>query len=282
LQLESAVQHPVTCVRSPGVLNADNVLVDADGGTWLTDFAQTGQVPLLWDMVSLEAAVRFEMIGSTDLQALHDLERRLVEPKLLNDRLDVEDAEPAFRKALTVIRGIRRHAFDIGGADTRPYYEGLLFFGLSVAAEYAQGVGYTWQELARMAHGLLSAAMIHTKLQPEVGPSSGLADSAQEEIRIDESRRQAYVSGKAVDLTPNEYDLLVYLCHRQGELCTQAEIVRNVFKQEPGDKEQEVSRVNALLSRLRGKIESDPKHPRFLHNRRGAGHWLLVKGTGES
>ncbi len=277
-----ASSEPVVCVLSPGILNADNVLVDAGGRTWLTDLGQTGQAPLLWDLISLEAAVRFDLLESTDLQAVHEFERRLIEPDVLNDRLDLGDVEPGFRKALSVIRDIRKHAYSLGGVDTRLYYEGMLVVGLNTAYGYAPGLKYARQELSKFAHGLLSAAMISTQLQAQAERMSRAARSVENGVRIDEGKRLVYVDGRQVDLSPSEYELLLFLYQRSGVPCTHEEIVRSVFKQEPGSKEQEASRVNALLSRLRGKIESDPKHPRFLHNRRGIGHCLLVDGTDES
>lgn len=91
---------PVVCRITPGTLTGDNILVNQNGQTWLTDFAQAGLAPFLWDFVSLEAMIRFDLVEFTNLQALYEFEKRLVAPARLNERLDTQDVESQFRKAL--------------------------------------------------------------------------------------------------------------------------------------------------------------------------------------
>ncbi|MGA9349746.1 MAG: response regulator, partial [Anaerolineae bacterium] len=89
----AADDPPVICRISPGILSGDNILVDQEGRTWLTDLVQAGPAPLLWDFVSLEAIIRFDLVESADLQALHEFEKRLVAPTRLNERLYIQDID---------------------------------------------------------------------------------------------------------------------------------------------------------------------------------------------
>ena len=57
-----ASQPPVILMNAPGQLTGENILVDEHAHVWLTDFEEAGPAPVLWNFVSLEAAVRFDWI----------------------------------------------------------------------------------------------------------------------------------------------------------------------------------------------------------------------------
>jgi DNA-binding response OmpR family regulator len=268
---------PVVCCMTPGTLTGDNILVDQNGQTWLTDFAQAGPAPLLWDFVSLEATIRLNLVESADLQALHEFEKRLVTPTRLNRRLDTQDIDPQFRKALGVIQEIRRLAFSSAGGDPIPYYEGLLFRAISDVAGYAPDIRYTSQELARPVHALLAAAMIWGKItQMAEEPSPGGSPPAARGIEIDEASRQVRVEGRRVALSPSEFDLLLYLYNHAGQLCTRRSIVEEGLEGKYLENRQEASRINTIMGRLRKKMEPDPDDPRYILTVRGEGYMLCL------
>ena len=274
---------PVVCRITPGTLSCDNILVGQQGRTWLTDFAQAGPAPLLWDFVSLEAIVRFDLVESADLQALHEFEKRLVAPTRLNERLYIQDIEPQFRKALSVVQEIRRLAFHSGGGDPIPYCEGLLLRAMSSVAGYAPDIKHTRQELARLAHALLAAAMIWGKIT-QIGekPSTGGSPPTAKAIEIDKASHQVRVEGEQVALSPSEFDLLLYLYNHAGSLCERRPIVEEGLKDMYIDDEQQASRINSLVGRLREKIEPDPDHPRYIRTIRGKGYMLCLEDEDRS
>jgi hypothetical protein len=266
---------PTICVCSPGTLTSENVLVGADGQTWLADFGQAGTVPLLWDFVCLEAAVRFDLIESTDLQALHHFEARLTAPTELNERLDTLDVDAPFRKALSVIQHLRRLASCSGGRDPIPYYKGLLLCALSEVAGYIPGPRHVRQALGRLVHALLSAAMIYGRmLELAENPLPDEIHRVARGIRVDEANRRLWVEGKRVELSPLEFDLLLYLYQHAGQLCTRRSIVEEGLRNSFMDDNQEASRINTLMRRLRKKIEPDPNRPRHIRTVRGHGYTL--------
>jgi len=268
---------PVVCRITPGTLDGDNVLVDQNSRTWLTDFAQTGLAPLLWDFVSLEAAIRFDLVESTDLQALHEFEKRLVAPARLNDRLDTQDIDPQFRKALGVIQELRRLAFSSAGDDPIPYYEGLLFRAMSDVAGYIPDLRHTRQKLACLVHALLAAAMIWGKTAQVIGgPSLRGFPARVKGIEIDEDGQQLRVEGRRVVLSALELDVLLYLYKHAGRLCDHRSIVEEGLKDRYGGDEGEKRRINTIMYRLRKKIEPDPDHPRYIRNVRGKGYMLCL------
>ncbi|MFN2198064.1 MAG: response regulator transcription factor [Anaerolineales bacterium] len=99
--------------------------------------------------------------------------------------------------------------------------------------------------------------------------------SAQQEVlshgdlSIDVSRAEVYVGGKLVFLSATEYRLLLHLAHNIGKVLTSEELLTNVWGDEYRD-DKEILWVS--ISRLRQKLEEDPKQPRHIVTRSGMGY----------
>jgi two-component system, OmpR family, KDP operon response regulator KdpE len=94
-------------------------------------------------------------------------------------------------------------------------------------------------------------------LRRSVGPAAA-ADGTIEvgPIRLDPAKRVAAVSGRAVDLTPREYELLKTLLANEGRLVTKQRLLRAVWGTAYAD---EGHYLHVYVSRLRRKLESaDP------------------------
>lgn len=271
---EANEARPVICRITPGTLRKDNILIDQEGRTWLTDFAQAGPAPLLWDFVSLEAILRFDLVDATDLLALHDLEKRLVSLTRLNDRLDVQDIGPPLRKALEIIREVRNLAFSTAGGDIALYQQGLFFHAMSGVAGYVPGLRHNKRELARVVHALLAAAMICKDIKrvfEEPAQDQARFSLTSEGIRIDAANRRVWVEGKQVELSQTEFDLLSYLYTHAGQLCRRRAIVEEGLRETYVGDDQEAARLNTMITRLRKKIEPDPDNPSYIKTvRRGS------------
>ncbi len=86
---------------------------------------------------------------------------------------------------------------------------------------------------------------------------------------LDRSTHTVTASGQLVDLTPTEFNILETLMIIPGRAFTRAEILEAV----QGVAFEAYERtVDAHVKNLRGKIESDPAHPRFLLTVRGVGY----------
>ncbi|MBM3299269.1 MAG: winged helix-turn-helix domain-containing protein [Deltaproteobacteria bacterium] len=281
---EGSNGQPVICRITPGTLSGDNILVDQKGQTWLTDFAQAGPASLLWDFVSLEAIIRFDLVDSANLQALCEFERRLVNPSRLNERLDTQDIDPQFRKALGVIQEIRRLAFHSAGGDPIPYYEGLVFCAMSDAAGYITDLKHTRQKLAHLVHAFLAAAMICARIAQITGnPSLEGFSSDESGVEIDEVSRQVRVGARWVSLGPLEFDVMLYLYKHAGQLCSRRSIVEEGFKETYYvNNDQQASRINTTMHRLRERIEPNPDDPCYITTVRGKGYMLCPRGEGRS
>jgi len=91
------------------------------------------------------------------------------------------------------------------------------------------------------------------------------------EITIDLERRQVMVGGRAVDLTPTEFDLMTLLARHPGRVFTRLELLDRVQGYAFEGYERT---VDAHVKNLRQKIEPDPKRPRYVVTVFGVGYKL--------
>jgi two-component system, OmpR family, KDP operon response regulator KdpE len=92
------------------------------------------------------------------------------------------------------------------------------------------------------------------------------------ELRLDLEKRLVRVGGRAVSLTPIEYDLLRLLAENEGKLLTHPTILREIWGPAYGE---ESNYLHVYVSHLRRKIEPDPARPRYILNQPGVGYRLV-------
>lgn len=91
------------------------------------------------------------------------------------------------------------------------------------------------------------------------------------ELRIDFSRRLAYVHDREVRLTPTQYKLFGTMMRNAGKVLTHEQILFTVWG--PAyTKETQYLRV--YMGQLRQKLETDPAKPRYLITEPGVGYRL--------
>ena len=90
-------------------------------------------------------------------------------------------------------------------------------------------------------------------------------------LKIDTERHRITVSGKELELSPREYDLLVFLAVNKGFVFTREQLLEKVWGYDfAGD----TRTVDVHIRWLRQKIEFDPSRPEKLITVRGAGYKL--------
>jgi two-component system phosphate regulon response regulator OmpR len=82
-------------------------------------------------------------------------------------------------------------------------------------------------------------------------------------------RRRLFKTGDPVHLTEAESELLYQLARRAGEVLSRDELAR-----QSGDETGESRLIDVQMTRLRRKIEDDPRSPRYLQTVRGQGYVL--------
>lgn len=104
-------------------------------------------------------------------------------------------------------------------------------------------------------------------------PDTTVRDNPFPELDIDEAAAVVRVNRKAIELSPKEYDLLVYLHKRKGEVCSKDEIGMAIWPEyRDGVFDYQIEN---LMRRLRTKLEPDPNEPLLLVTVRGRGYKLV-------
>jgi len=95
------------------------------------------------------------------------------------------------------------------------------------------------------------------------------------DIRLDPARHEVKVAGRAVDLTPMEFDLLAFLLRHPGHVFTRLELLEGVR----GTTYDSFARsIDSHVKRLREKMEPDPSSPRYVQTVFGIGYKLTDDG----
>jgi two-component system OmpR family response regulator len=90
-------------------------------------------------------------------------------------------------------------------------------------------------------------------------------------LEIDTERHRVIVSGKELELSPKEYDLLVFLALNKGFVFTRDQLLEKVWGY---DYAGDTRTIDVHIRWLRQKIEHDPSNPENLITVRGAGYKL--------
>jgi two-component system OmpR family response regulator len=110
------------------------------------------------------------------------------------------------------------------------------------------------------------------------------APRAQEErlssggVVVEIAARQAWIEGKAVELTGIEFDILVALLRRAGRV-----VPRHALLEQAGRDDSMVGErtVDVHISKLRKKIGDDPRAPRRIRTIRGVGYVLTDEAVAD-
>lgn len=91
------------------------------------------------------------------------------------------------------------------------------------------------------------------------------------DLELDMPRRQAAINGVKLHLTPIEYGILVMLMRAAGQVVSHYDLLSSVWGNEYQD-DFSVLRVN--ISRLRQKLEENPRRPIYIVTAPGQGYWM--------
>ena len=92
-------------------------------------------------------------------------------------------------------------------------------------------------------------------------------------IRVDLARRESHGSEGEIHLTPLEYRVLGCLARQAGAIVMQRQLLREVWGPERMDDSRS---LRVCIKNLRGKLEPDPRRPRYLVTETGLGYRLRV------
>ena len=96
------------------------------------------------------------------------------------------------------------------------------------------------------------------------------------ELAIDYDRRRVTVAGRAVELTPTEYELLRMLSLEAGRVVTYRALLDQIWNRRAKGSWKV---VRAFVKQLRAKLGDDAANPSWIFNVRGVGY--RMPGPGE-
>jgi two-component system alkaline phosphatase synthesis response regulator PhoP len=93
------------------------------------------------------------------------------------------------------------------------------------------------------------------------------------ELEIDQDQHTVTLAGKAIELTPTEFDILVVLAGQPKRVFTRLQIM----EQAQGDAFEGYERtIDAHIKNIRSKLEPDPKNPLYIQTVFGVGYKMGV------
>jgi two-component system OmpR family response regulator len=92
-----------------------------------------------------------------------------------------------------------------------------------------------------------------------------------DEMEVDTNRHLVSLSGKVLELSPKEFDLLAFLAKNKGLVFNREQLLEKVWGYDfAGD----TRTIDVHIRWLRQKIEADPGHPQYLITVHGTGYKL--------
>lgn len=92
------------------------------------------------------------------------------------------------------------------------------------------------------------------------------------ELEIDNKRFTAKKSGREIELSRKEYEVLLFLAMHRGEIFSREELLEKVWGYDGffGD----MRTVDVTMARLRSKIEDNPAEPQYIITKRTKGYYI--------
>lgn len=135
--------------------------------------------------------------------------------------------------------------------------------GLEIGADDYITKPFSIRELLARIKAVLRR-MRHSRSTEEQGSKLNF-----ENLEIDVDKRKITVSGKRIELSPKEFELLVLMASHPGRNYSRAELLNMIWGYNFEGYEHT---VNSHINRLRAKIESDMANPTYILTTWGVGY----------
>ena len=140
--------------------------------------------------------------------------------------------------------------------------------GLELGADDYMTKPFSPREVVARVKAILRRSQLVNEIEQSEGDEE---DIIIDSIRIRPEFFEVYKDDELLELTPKEFELLLYLIERQGRVITREHMLNSVWNYEfAGDSRI----VDVHISHLRDKLEENPKQPKLIKTVRGLGYKL--------
>ena len=88
-------------------------------------------------------------------------------------------------------------------------------------------------------------------------------------LEISKEKHQCFLYGEEIELTPLEFDILLYLVNHRGNVVSSEELFEKVWKEKYLESN---NTVMVHIRRIREKLNEDTRHPKFIKTVWGVGY----------
>lgn len=139
--------------------------------------------------------------------------------------------------------------------------------GLELGADDYMTKPFSPREVVARVKAILRRSQFVNEVEQSETDDEIIIDS----IHIRPEFFEVYKDDELLELTPKEFELLLYLIERQGRVITREHMLNSVWNYEfAGDSRI----VDVHISHLRDKLEENPKQPKLIKTVRGLGYKL--------
>lgn len=102
-------------------------------------------------------------------------------------------------------------------------------------------------------------------------PQTEFVETKPEIFELDDEKKEIRKNGQFIKFTKAEFEIMAYFIKRKGFVVDRFDLIEDIETINSDDG----GSVAVIINRIRSKIESDPKHPKYLQTIRGMGYKLV-------